>query len=116
MSVKSEAERLIRSFKTSAVLSRPGAAVRRIDGLLHGPEQTVGTIPIKMNWQSASKLVDLGCDAKATVLPDSGVQEEDFLTVNGHRYRVANLQPRIIGGDVVSIDLVLANVHEESNA
>ena len=43
----------------------------------------------------------------ASVLPDSGVQEQDFLKIGAIRYRVTEVKPQNLFGKITHFDLHL---------
>ena len=99
---------LIRQADTTAHVTRPTPAGA---GTFFGPheagETVVGDVPIEMNDLQPKDLAELGCDAVASVLPDAGVVENDFVAVSGLRYRVSEVKPQNLFGTVTHFDLHL---------
>lgn len=99
---------LIRQAGTSARVTRPTPAGT---GSFFGPheaaEALIGEIPIEVNDLAPKDLAELGCDAVASVLPDAGVVENDFVEVGGLRYRVSEVKPHNLFGTVTHVDLHL---------
>lgn len=99
---------LIRQAGTTARVTRPTPAGA---GSFFGPheagETAVGEIPIEVNDLAPKDLAELGCDAVASVLPDAGVVENDFVAVAGVHYRVSEVKPQSLFGTVTHVDLHL---------
>jgi len=76
-----------------------------------GPHETsetlVGTIPVEMKDMPAKDLTELGSDAVACVCPDSGLQEQDFLTIEGVRYRATAVKPFNFFGQITHMEVQL---------
>lgn len=70
-------------------------------------ETTLGNIPIEMQDLPPKDLSEIGADAVACVLPDSGVQEQDFLAIGDTRYRVTAIKPHNFFGAITHLDLHL---------
>jgi len=74
----------------------------------HEPTETpVGEIPVEMKTLDPADLAEIGADAVASVLPGSDVQEQDFLEVEGVRYRVTDVKPNNFFGQLTHMDLHL---------
>ena len=99
---------IIRRSGVQAVLSRPQVVG---EGSFFGPreptETEIGTIPIEVKELSPADLTEIRADAAASVLPDSGVQEQDFLRIASVRYRVTEVKPQNFFGVVSHLDLHL---------
>jgi hypothetical protein len=99
---------LIRQAETVANVTRPETAG---DGSFYGSHQLsetpVGEVPIEMRDLPPKDLAELGADAVAAVLPDSGIKENDFVEVDGVRYRVSEVKPQRFFGTVTHVDLHL---------
>ena len=115
MSLKNQAAALIRSFNTTAQHLRAGNPTQRTDAQLPGVEQDFGSIPIKMNFKIAPQFVTFGVDAKADVLAESDVREDDFLIYADKRYRVADVLPVVIAGETIMVGLNLKHAQEASH-
>ena len=70
-------------------------------------EIAVGDIPLEMQDLPPKDLTEIGADAVACVLPDSGVQEQDLLAIGETRYRVTAVKPHNFFGTVTHLDLHL---------
>ena len=96
---------LIRQAGTMATVTRPTPAGA---GTFFGPheasETVVGELPIEVNDLAPKDLAELGCDAVASVLPDAGVRENDFVAVAGVRYRVSEVKPQNLFGTVTHVE------------
>jgi hypothetical protein len=99
---------LIGQSGVTGKLTRPQAAGQ---GSFFGPTETgevdVATIPIEMQDLPPKDLTEIGADAVACVLPDAGVQEQDFLAIGETRYRVTAVKPHNFFGAVTHLDLHL---------
>ena len=99
---------LIRQSDTLARVTRPQSAGA---GSFFGPhepaEDVVGEVPIEMRDLEPKDLAEIGADAVAAVLPDAGVAENDFVEVDGVRYRVSALKPQSFFGTLTHVDLHL---------
>lgn len=74
----------------------------------HEPQESpVGTIPVELQYLPPKDLTELGADAVASVLPDSGVLEQDFIEIAGTRYRVTEVKPHNFFGTVTHLNLHL---------
>ena len=77
----------------------------------YGPHENSGTVignvPIEMRDLPPEDLAEIGADAVASVLPDSGVEEQDMLEVDGIRYRVTQTKPQNLFGEVTHLELHL---------
>ena len=99
---------LIRQTGTVARVTRPQAAgAGSFYGKHEVDEVLVGDVPIEMRDLPAKDLAELGCDAVAAVLPDAGIQENDFVEVADVRYRVSEVKPQRFFGTVTHVDLHL---------
>lgn len=106
---------LIRQSGRTATLIRPQTAA---GDSFFGPRETgendLGGIPVEVKDLSPADLTEIGADAVASVLPESGVQEQDFLVFGGQRYRVTEVKPQNLFGVVTHLDLHLE--HEKREA
>jgi hypothetical protein len=99
---------LIRQAGSTALVTRPTpAGTGTFFGAHESGETAVGEISVEVNDVAPKDLAELGCDAVASVLPDSGVQENDFMAVAGVRYRVSEVKPQNLFGTVTHLDLHL---------
>jgi len=99
---------LIEQSGVTGKLIRPQAAGQ---GSFFGPNETgeveVATLPLEMQDLPPKDLTEIGADAVACVLPDAGVQEQDFLAIGETRYRVTAVKPHNFFGAVTHLDLHL---------
>jgi len=99
---------LIEQSGVTGKLSRPAKAG---EGSFFGPhedsEPLIGEIPLEMQDLPPKDLTEIGADAVACVLPDSDVQEQDFLAIGQTRYRVTAVKPHNFFGAVTHLDLHL---------
>jgi len=99
---------LIIQSEVTAIVTRPQATG---EGTFYGPAETaeeeIGTVPIEMQDLPPKDLTEIGADAVAFVLPDAGVQEQDFLAIGETRYRVTEVKPHNFFGAVTHLDLHL---------
>jgi len=99
---------MIRKSGLTATVTRP---VKGGEGSFFGPHATsetvVGSIPIEMKDLQPKDLAEIGADAVASVLPDSGIEEQDFVEVQGIRYRATNVKPQNLFGEVTHLYLHL---------
>jgi len=99
---------LIEQSGVTGKLTRPHAAG---EGSFFGRNETgeveAATIPLEMQDLPPKDLTEIGADAVACVLPDSGVQEQDFLAIGETRYRVTAVKPHNFFGAVTHLDLHL---------
>jgi len=99
---------LIEQSGVTGKLTRPPASG---EGSFFGPhedsEPIVGDIPLEMQDLPPKDLTEIGADAVACVLPDSGVQEQDFLAISETRYRVTEVKPHNFFGKVTHLELHL---------
>ncbi len=99
---------MIRQSGQTAVIFRPQVAG---EGSFFGPreaaETEIGTIPVEVKDLPPADLAEIGADAVASVLPDSGVQEQDFLKIGATRYRVTEVKPQNLFGKITHFDLHL---------
>lgn len=99
---------LIRQARTTGRVSRPmQEGAESFYGSHEASESPLGEVPIEMRELPAKDLAELGADAVAAVLPDAGVAEQDFIEVDGVRYRVTEVKPQRFLGTVTHIDLHL---------
>jgi len=99
---------MIRQAGTTAHVTRPTpAGTGSFYGAHEAAETVVGDVPIELRDLPSADLAELGCDAVASVLPDSGVLENDFVAVGGVRYRVSEAHPQNLFGTVTHLDLHL---------
>ena len=99
---------LILQSGVTGIVTRPQAAG---EGTFYGPAETaeeeIGSVPIEMQDLSPKDLTEIGADAVAHVLPDSGVREQDFLAIGKTRYRVTEVKPHNFFGMVTHLELHL---------
>jgi len=99
---------LIEQSGLTGSLSRPQTSG---GGTFFGPNEDselgVGDIPLEMQDLPPKDLTEIGADAVACVLPDAGVQEQDFLAIGETRYRVTAVKPHNFFGTVTHLDLHL---------
>jgi|GEM_PF-3209582 len=106
--------RLIRLSRVEARLLRPQEeGDDSFFGAHESGEVEIVRIPIEMKSLSATDLAELGADAVASALPDSGVQEQDFLEVEGERYRVSDIRKHNLFGVVTHLELHLEHEKRE---
>ncbi len=99
---------LIRKAGTSARLLRPvKAGEDSFFGSFESDETEIGTISIEKKLLEEQDLAEIGADAVADVLPDSGVEESDILEIEGIRYRATDVKPQNFFGAVTHIRLHL---------
>ena len=103
-----EVKWLIEQSGVTGKVTRPNVGG---EGSFFGPNETaeeeVGTVPIEMQDLPQKDLSELGADAVAHVLPDSGVQEQDFLAIGETRYRVTEVKPHNFFGTLTHLELHL---------
>jgi len=105
---RKDVEWMIHRSGVMGMLSRP--TVAGLDSFFgpHEPTETpVGEIPVEMKTLNPADLAEIGADAVASVVPDSGVQEQDFLEVDGVRYRVTDVKSHIFFGQITHLELHL---------
>ncbi len=105
---------LIRQSGVSARVFRP----EREDSFFgsHEIRETeIADIPIDIKALSPKDLAEIGADAAASVLPDSGVLESDILEIDGLRYRVTEVKPQNSFGACTHLDLHLELEKREAN-
>ena len=99
---------MIRKSGLTTHVTRPAIAG---EGSFFGPhaasETVVASIPIEMKDLPPKDLAEIGADAVASVLPDCGIEEQDFAEIQGIRYSVTNLKPQNLFGEVTHFDLHL---------
>jgi len=97
---------LIEQSGLTAVLTRPqSSSDTKFFGANETSETTIGTIAVEMKDLPPKDLTELGADAVAHVLADSGVQEEDFLAIDGTRYRATAVKPHNFFGAISHLEL-----------
>jgi len=105
---RKEVRWLIEQSGVTGKLTRPQASG---GGTFFGPNETteevIGTVSIEMQDLPPKDLAELGADAVAHVLPDSGVQEQDFFAIGETRYRVTEAKPHNFFGTVTHLELHL---------
>ena len=107
---------LIRQSGQTAILLHPQVAgTDSFYGPHDAAETEVGVVPIEMTMLSPKDLAEIGADAVASVLPESGVQEQDMLDIGGTRYRVTEVMPYTCFGVVTHCDLHLEREHREAD-
>ena len=106
---------MIRQADVLATLFRPQVAE---EGSFFGPheptETEIGTIPIEVKDLPPADLAEIGADAVASVLPDCGAEEQDFLEIGATRYRVTEVKPQNLFGVVTHLDLHLELENREA--
>jgi len=99
---------MIRQSGLRATILRPEASDEdSFFGSHETAELEIGTIAIEMKALKPKDLAEIGADAAASVLPDSAVQEQDILIIDGIRYRLTEVKPRNCFGAITHIDLHL---------
>ena len=92
----------------TGALSRPNSiGAESFYGPTENSETSVGSIAVEMRQLAEKDLTEIGADASAFVLPDSGVLEQDFLTVAGVRYRISEVNPANFFGTTTHLELHL---------
>jgi len=105
---KREVEWLIRQSGVTGTLSRPVTSGQdSFYGTHEGSEAVQGEVNVEMQDLAPKDLTEIGADAVACALSDSGVQEQDFLIVGETRYRVTEVKPHNFFGVVTHLDLHL---------
>lgn len=98
----------IEKSMTSATLYRPTETnVDSFYGSHETTETNMGTLAIEMKPLAPKDLMEVGADQAASVLPDSGVKENDILEVEGVKYRVTNVKKQNCFGAITHLDLLL---------
>jgi len=106
---------LIRQSGVHAALLRP-----RVEGedSFFGPHESaeteIGTIPIELKELPPADLAEIGADAVASVLPDCGVKEQDFIRIGATRYRVTEVKAQNFFGKITHLDLRLEQEKREA--
>lgn len=99
---------LIQQSGVTATLTRP---LEEGEGSFFGPAETseedLGEIAVEIKDLDPKDLVELGADAVAHVLADSGVQEQDFLAIDGVRYRATAVKTHNFFGTISHLELHL---------
>ena len=99
---------MIRKSGLTAHITRPvSAGEGSFFGSHADTETVVGSIPIEMKDLPPKDLAEIGADAVASVLPGCGIEEQDFAEIQGIRYRVTNLKPQNLFGEITHLDLHL---------
>jgi len=99
---------LIEQSGLTGTLRRPAAAGEgQFFGSYEASEPVVGDITLEMQDLPPKDLTELGADAVASVLPDAGVLEQDFIVIGETRYRVTAVKPHNFFGTVTHHDLHL---------
>ncbi len=99
---------LITQSGVTASVLRPVVAG---EGTFFGPHESglteVGTVPVEVQSLPPKDLTELGADAVASVLPDSGIRESDFLVIGEARFRVTAVKEHNFFGAITHLDLTL---------
>ena len=95
------------SGRTATILRPQNAGQDSFFGSHETAEVEIGAIPIEIKALSPKDLAEIGADAAASVLPDSGVQEQDILMIDAIRYRLTELKAQNCFGAITHIDLHL---------
>ena len=99
---------LIAQSGVSATITRQSVAGQEA---FFGPHQTsetpIGIIPVEMKDMPAKDLTEIGSDAVACVCPGTGLQEQDFLTIAGIRYRATAIKPFNFFGQITHYEVNL---------
>ena len=99
---------LIEQSGVTGTLSRPQTSGGgTFFGSNEDSEPGVGDIPLEVQDLPPKDLTEISADSVACVLPDSGVQEQDFLAIGETRYRVTAVKPHNFFGTVTHLDLHL---------
>jgi len=99
---------MIRQSGQTATIFRPQVAGEdSFFGPREASEIEIGSIPVEVKDLAPKDLAEIGADAVASVLPDSGVQEQDFLRIGAIRYRVTEVKPQNLFGKITHLDLHL---------
>ena len=99
---------MIRQSGQTATIFRPQVmGADSFFGPREAAETEIGSIPVEVKDLSPKDLAEIGADAVASVLPDSGVQEQDFLKIGATRYRVTEVKPQNLFGQITHLDLHL---------
>ena len=99
---------LILQSRVTAQVTRPQTAGEgTFFGAAESGEEQLGAVPIEMQDLPPKDLTEIGADAVASVLPDAGVHENDFLAVGETRYRVTEVKPQNFFGAVTHLELHL---------
>jgi len=103
-----EVEWLIRQSGVTGTLIRPAnSGEDSFYGPHEGSEAVQSEVNIEMQDLPPKDLTEIGADAVACVLPDSGVREQDFLAIGETRYRVTEVKPHNFFGAVTHLELHL---------
>ncbi len=99
---------MIRQAGQTATILRPQVAGEdSFFGPREASEIEVGSIPVEVKDLAPKDLAEIGADAVASVLSDSGVLEQDFLRIGVTRYRVTEVKPQKLFGKITHLDLHL---------
>ena len=99
---------MIRRSGQQATILRPRIAGEgSFFGSHESHEEGIAEIPVEMKVLPPKDLAEIGADAAASVLPDSGVLESDILEIDGIRYRVTEVKPQNVFGALTHLDLHL---------
>ena len=105
---RKDVEWMIRKSGLTATVTKPTVSG---EDSFYGPHESsetiIGNVPIEIRDLPPEDLSEIGADAVASVLPDSGVAEQDMLEVEGVRYRVTQTKPQNLFGAVTHLDLHL---------
>ena len=105
---KRDVEWMIRKSGLTATVTRPSIASEGSFFGSHAASETVvASIPIEIKDLPPKDLAEIGADAVASVLPDCGIEEQDFVEVQDIRYRATNVKPQNLFGEVTHLDLHL---------
>jgi len=99
---------MIRQSGQTATIFRPQVAGEdSFFGPREASEIEIGSIPVEVKDLAPKDLTEIGADAVASVLPDSGILEQDFLCLGATRYRVTEVKPQNLFGRITHLDLHL---------
>ena len=99
---------MIRQSGQTATIFRPQVAGEdSFFGPREASEIEIGSIPVEVKDLPPADLAEIGADVVASVLPDSGVLEQDFLRIGATRYRVTEVKPQNLFGQITHLDLHL---------
>jgi hypothetical protein len=99
---------MIRQSGQTATIFRPQVAGEdSFFGPREASEIEIGSIPVEVKDLAPKDLDEIGADAVASVLPDSGVLEQDFLRIGATRYRVTEVKSQNLFGKITHLDLHL---------
>ncbi len=99
---------MIRQSGQTATILRPQVTDEdSFFGPREAAEAEIGSIPVEVKNLAPKDLAEIGADAVASVLPDCGVLEQDFLRIGATRYRVTEVKPQNLFGQITHLDLHL---------